>query len=1138
MTIAARLLRILTIAVLCAFACGAPVGAEELKVVDTGTFTGSVLDLLPQFQAAQSTAAQIAVPLPPDDRGGRAQMPLEASRTDRARHDWRILHLANPRTTPDDLLLVVPHRQFSGSGLFWPSPSGSQVASFQLSTAELVRPIRTPAADVLAMTLSPKSALTYALELNGSSLSEAWLYKRSAWDAKNLSRVFFNGMVLGIGILLTLAAAALFAVRRRAPFAAATLFIGAATAFLALSMGYLMPVAALFQSFPLPLDMLRVLIEGLLTIGTILALLTFLELPRRKPAGAAAAYVGLGMAGMLMLYGLLFSPLVAIGLLRVLFALVVAVGAGLSVTMWSNSVRTQATGLVWGLLALWTMIAAADCAGLLPGETISPLTAAMLVLVMLAMTVAISQFGFGPQLSARRSMDEIARRALALANSEQSVWDWQIDRRALIVGAELERALGLKTGTIAKGGIEAWNEVIHPADRSATIAALDAARLRKRGSLTMEFRLRRADGSYRWYNLRGRVIPGEAGDAERIVGAIADVTAMRRAEDRLLFDAVRDRITALPNRPLFLDRLERAMRVSPRGLWCVVIDIDRFKNVNDTLGHEVGDSLLHVTARRLSTLTGPDDTLARLTGDQFGLVFHGERGRDIDDLSQEVRALISQPVKIRGQEIFLTASVGAAPNDHGRTTAEDLLRDAEIALYEAKRHGKDMTEVFRPEMREQRFSLASMEQDLLQAVEKNEIDVVYQPIVRISDGQLAGFEALARWRRPSGEVVEPSRFIAVAEETGAIRAVGRHVLSEAARQLGVWQRAFRPSDPLFVAVNVSSRQLIGNELVDDLKAIMAREDLKPGTLKIEITETLVMQNPELSGRVLDRIRSLGVGLACDDFGTGYSSLANLRRLPFDTLKIDRGFIDVDPDDEQAAIILESIILLAHDLNLTVVAEGVENANQMGRLIEFECDFAQGFHIGEPATAAQVTEALGGVPYHAGVTRNGFGKFWDRLIGKPPVFEPIPVPPPPMPSPHAPLPEPEPADTAYAPPAAAYTRPRFTAPEPARPTGVPVGAAPFAPRRAPRLPPLDAVSRPDLDESYANETVAAEEPVAMPVEPEVEPVAVESPEVEANTEPAVAPPETAEAAARVPRRSTKAKRLKSKLKAKKKPAPAK
>ena len=298
-------------------------------------------------------------------------------------------------------------------------------------------------------------------------------------------------------------------------------------------------------------------------------------------------------------------------------------------------------------------------------------------------------------------------------------------------------------------------------------------------------------------------------------------------------------------------------------------------------------------------------------------------------------------------------------------------------------------EFFRPDMRDDRSELLTLEQDLRRAIERNEIEVVYQPISRLSDMQLAGFEALVRWRHRTEGLLGPDVFMSVAEETGIIKELSHHVLNEASRQLGIWQRAFRPERPLFVSVNVSSSQLFNTDLVDEVRALLGREDISPGSLKLELTESLVMENPELSVEILERLKALGVGLACDDFGTGYSALASLRRLPFDILKVDRSFLEADPEDEKAIIILETVILLAHDLHMTVVAEGIESQEQITTLAELECDLGQGFLIGEPMSAKQVVEALGGGSFIA--TKPVFSGIWDKLSGRKPSEVAAPVP---------------------------------------------------------------------------------------------------------------------------------------------------
>ena len=334
----------------------------------------------------------------------------------------------------------------------------------------------------------------------------------------------------------------------------------------------------------------------------------------------------------------------------------------------------------------------------------------------------------------------------------------------------------------------------------------------------------------------------------------------------------------------------------------------------------------------------------------------------------------------------MTACLGVASFQEGSSAVEQLMKDAAIALYEAKRRGKELVEFFKSSMRDNRGELVALEAELRRALERNEIEVHYQPIARLSDMDLAGFEALVRWRHPTLGLLTPESFLGLAEQTGMIKDIGRFVLNEATRQLGIWQRAFRPSEPVFMAVNVSASQLVDTDLVADIKTAVMRETVYRQTLKIEVTESAVMHYPEKSASLLQLIKQLGVGLACDDFGTGYSSLSSLRNLPFDTLKVDRSFIAPESEDEKAAIILQSIVSLAHDLGLTIVAEGIENQAQVDRLVELECDYGQGFFIGQPMTAKQVGESLASMPYVKGHGRTVMSTLWERAA-----HEPLPLP---------------------------------------------------------------------------------------------------------------------------------------------------
>jgi diguanylate cyclase (GGDEF)-like protein/PAS domain S-box-containing protein len=619
--------------------------------------------------------------------------------------------------------------------------------------------------------------------------------------------------------------------------------------------------------------------------------------------------------------------------------------------------------------------------GLADPVLMHPLISAGLVLVLVTIGFTLGQLAFELGMASSAAFEEAGRRALALAASDQAVWDWQVDHGRLYVGPEIERALGLEDGTCGNDA-EGWLELIHPADRAAYGAAIESAERRGRGSFTHEFRLRRADGSYRWYELRARAMPGAADGASRLIGTLADVTVLRRSEDRLLADAVRDRLTGLPNRALFLDRLEQAMgraRDWPGAeMYVIALELDRFKSFNDGLGVEAGDYLLTTTGRRLQACVGPAGTLGRLPGHQFGVIWsEGQQAAGIAEFTAALSAAVAQPIQLPAGEVVLTASMGVALVHRDYRRAEAVLKDAEIALYEAKRQGYAAIDFFRPDMHDERSQLVQLEQNLRHALERDEIEVLYQPIMRLSDRKVAGFEALMRWRR-GDLVLEPDSFVGLAEETGIIRELGSHVLKEAAGRLGIWQRTFRPQEPLFVAVNISSVQLLNWDLVEDVQRLMEREQLLPGTLKLELTESLVVENPELAHRLLMRLKQMGVALACDDFGTGHSGLESVFRLPFDSVKIDRVFLESE-SGERNWIIVESMLRLARDLGLGVVAEGIETDEQMERLSGLGCEYGQGYLIGPPVNAQQVVEALGGLSHGArGLT--GLAAFWAGLTG--------------------------------------------------------------------------------------------------------------------------------------------------------------
>ncbi|MBI3673605.1 MAG: EAL domain-containing protein [Rhizobiales bacterium] len=949
-------------------------------------FEGASRDLLPYFVRVETDQRDAVIEKPGSATGVGDFMTLRA-KGQGPQFRWIVAGLTNGSDRPKTTVIAIADQGFVGSRLMWPKPSGATVVNLATEGAISVEPQPSPGRQAYAVTLDPGKTAVIGFEISGAIPSVVTLWQRDAFQEQKDYFAFFRGAMLGIAALLSAAMLALYGFRARPVFLAAGGFGLSALAFMTLEAGHLMPIVTSLGIEALTPAAIRALVEGLMAAFLILYLVTVGELRHLLPIiGNLLLLIGL-LAFAIPVYGFA-DPITAAGIARMVFGATAALGFGLIYYLWRRGEAKAETALVaWSAVLLWTFLAFAAALADAHSTVLSPLLLAGLCTVLVVMGFTLAHQAFSQGYLSRHFFREAGRRALALAGARAYVWDWQVEDGDLHVGAEIEAALDLPAGLLAEAGVEGFLEIMHPSDRASYLAAVEAAELQGNGVIEREFRLRHGDGGYRWFQLRGRAMPGHGRRALRCIGTLTDVTNAKRVEERLLTDAVYDRVTGLPNRALFVDRLTRAVAAaeagSPASPYVLLIDIDRFKTVNNGLGHEAGDALLTIVGRRLTAEMGANDTVARMPGDQFAVLFvGGEPNRDIAVFSDGLRKAVARPIDVERQEVFLTASIGVAPFREAALSADQMLKDAALALYEAKRRGTDTIEVFRASLRDDRAELVVLEAELRRAIERSEIEVHYQPIARLADMNLAGFEALVRWRHPVLGLLAPESFLALAEQTGMIRDIGRTVLNEAGRQLGIWQRAYRPAEPIFVAVNISSAQLIEADLIDDFKQLIQRENVARGSLKIEVTESLVMQYPERAGRILERLREMGVGLACDDFGTGYSSLASLRQLPFDTLKVDRSFIDVEARDSRAGTILEAIIAMAHALGLAIVAEGIENQEQVDRLGALSCDLGQGYFIGRPMTARQVSDALSGLPYAASGSRTAITWLWEKAAKDP------------------------------------------------------------------------------------------------------------------------------------------------------------
>jgi diguanylate cyclase (GGDEF)-like protein/PAS domain S-box-containing protein len=950
-----RLLRaIVAAAGLLAALWGTP-GARAVEAVNVRS-DASAIDLTAAVELQRTDADRVQVSTAPTADGNVQRMEVRARE---GNTNWAVFALANSGNEQIDRLIVVPHYRLVGSGLMWPDLGLSRVANITSSNERPER-VDSATADVFRVTLDPGAVITYVAELRTGKLSQIYLWEPDAYKDKVNSITLYYGIVIGIAGLLALFLTILFVVKGSVMFPAAAALGWAVLVYIGIDFGFWGKV---FDMSAGAERIWRASGEAILAATLLVFLFAYLNLNRWH---VRYSHITIGWLAFLMLLiaVALVDPSIASGVARLSLVGVAVFGFSLVIYL-SFHGYDRAVLLIptWLLLVVWVIAAGLAVMGGVTNDIVGPALLGGLVLIVMLIGFTVMQHAFAGGVT-HGIVSDVERRALALTGAGDMIWDWDVSADKVFTSPETETLLGLRRGAL-EGPAARWLDVLHPLDRDRFRAALDNVLEQRRGRLVQDFRLRTPDGHYLWFALKARPVVGSDGEVVRLVGTLSDVTEFKNAEERLLHDAVHDNLTGLPNRELFVDRIESVLALAKADEsirpTIIVIDLDRFKQVNDSVGIAVGDSILLTLARRLGRLLKPQDTLARLAGDQFALILLSEREADrIVAFAETLRRALRAPITFNDREIFLTASMGIALSDGQPHRTEEVLKDAELAMYHAKRIGGDRMEVFKPSMRARKTDRLTLESDLRRALEREEITILYQPIVRLDDRSVAGFEALARWDHPKMGRMSPSDFIAIAEEIGLIVDLGLFVLEHTSRQLGNWQRSVRHREPIFASVNVSSRQLLRQDLIHDLRTVIARSGLARGTLKLELTESLVMENPEHAAQMLTRIKELGAGLALDDFGTGHSSLSYLQRFPFDTIKIDQSFVRASSKG-QRPVILRSIIALAHDLGMEVVAEGAETDSDAVELYQLGCEFAQGYVFGEPMSAEAARELLTSPP---------------------------------------------------------------------------------------------------------------------------------------------------------------------------------
>jgi diguanylate cyclase (GGDEF)-like protein/PAS domain S-box-containing protein len=596
-------------------------------------------------------------------------------------------------------------------------------------------------------------------------------------------------------------------------------------------------------------------------------------------------------------------------------------------------------------------------------------------LVNVSMNISPIRDTFGQIVSASvvaRDIDERKRAEQALAHSEEryalaakgsndGLWDWDLKTNKVYYSPRWKSILGYDEHEIGQAP-EAWTDLIHTADVTQFQADLAFHLAGQTDQFYNEHRVTTKPGDLCWVLCRGVAVRDEQGEAVRIVGSLTDVTKQKHSEAALLQQAQHDKLTGLPNRSLFTEMLRNALARAKRSkdytFAVLFLDFDRFKVINDSLGHEVGDMLLVSIAQQFRLHLRTVDTAARVGGDEFVILLDGIDGIEgAIEVADRLLSAFSEPHKLGSHEVTSTASIGIVTSESPYTRPNEIIRDADAAMYQAKSAGRARAVIFDKQMHEKALLRLNMEKELRMAIALGQMHLEYQPIVSLESGELQGFEALLRWEHPEFGRVSPDQFIPIAEETGVIVSIGTWVLEQACRQLTTWRKLSPAAENLFVNVNVSKRQITQPDIIDIFQRVFKETGVDTSGIKIEITESAIMNDRQEITPILESFREMGIKLAMDDFGTGYSSLSCLHRFPIDVLKIDREFIkNIEHRIEYTAVI-QAIISLAHTLGISVVAEGLETAEQVAQLQALECDSAQGYYFSKPVKVDEATDYI-------------------------------------------------------------------------------------------------------------------------------------------------------------------------------------
>ncbi|AGF75487.1 EAL domain-containing protein [Bartonella vinsonii] len=859
--------------------------------------------------------------------------------------NWAVFSLANPTDEQIDRFIVAPHYRMAHSGFLWPDLGSARIQS--ITPSEGFSLDRQPSAnsDIFRITLNPGAVITFVAELNSANLPQIYLWQPEAYKDAINSYTLYHGILLGISGLLALLLTVLFVVRGTGLFPATAAIAWAVLFYIGIDFNFLNKFFAITLTTQ---PIWRAATEVALAATLFIFLFTYLCLNRwhyHFSYGAIIWTIALCGLGTFAIY----DPTRAAGIARMSFGLTAVLGIIL-ISYFSIRSYDRAIMLIptWLLISFWCVGAYACIAGYLNNNIIQPALAGGLVLIILLISFTVMQQTFSNDAFHEGIFSDLEQQVLAAKGAGNIIWDWNVERDRIVVHPNMTTLFGIESHKL-NGPMSNWISALHHDDRERFQAILDIILKNKKGRIDQIFRLSSGGGYYHWFSLRARPAMQKDGKITRVIGTIVNITNHKKSEERLLYDAIHDSLTGLPNQQIFFDRLQNYTSLAKANIkirpTVFMIDFDNFRQINRKLGIAVGDTVLLIIARRLSRLINFQDTLSRLSADRFAIILLSEtEPQKIAAFADHLHKTISAPISLTEKKITLSTSIGLVTWNENRATAKDILNDSELAMIRAKQKGGNHIEPFSPSFRTLGIEHNTMGKDIHTAIKRHEIKILYHPILNLSDGHIIGCETIIEWHHPRYGNLNVSDFIKIVENEKIVMDLAQFIIDHAVIDLTNIQEKFSQQS-FFISMNLPSTEMIHPRFINQLRSALLRNPLNKGGLMIEISEFVLRQNPEQSAHFLEQIKALGINLALDNFGTGYSSLAYLVRYPFDMVKLDRSLISIDSLKKK--LVLKSIIHMAIDLNLQIIAEGVENEKEAIFLRQKGCKYVQSTLVTKP-----------------------------------------------------------------------------------------------------------------------------------------------------------------------------------------------